>query len=244
MRFLVAILASYVSVGSAYAGGPITIPQDTTVLTLPSPRIDTIDLEVHAAFSVHAIVLKSSIGTFLLSFRLPDSLRRFTYFDPHSGPNCTNGTGWTPTSGFCFQDSLVPGATSDTAFLSVQFTDTGSYLVDLEAAYTKPLQEQRYMLRIRYSLPTALVSDLPNGEKEFSISPNPANRVVSISQLSSKTSVVEIYDILGNLMLRQVATGEIKWSPPEAEGNYIVRVTERRNDGTMASRSKRLVFVR
>jgi hypothetical protein len=91
----------------------------------------------------------------------------------------------------------------------------------------------------------ASVTDASSQSASFAINPNPSDGEVTISFPSGNNSTVEIYDVLGNLVLRKVAAGEFVWnSDGAASGDYIVRVTERSEGGLSAVSSKRLSIVR
>ena len=94
----------------------------------------------------------------------------------------------------------------------------------------------------------ASVTEASSQSSGFSINPNPSHADVTISLPSGNNSTVEIYDVLGNLVLRKVASGEFVWNPESsngaANGAFIVRVTERGADGASVVSSKRLLLVR
>ena len=121
----------------------------------------------------------------------------------------------------------------------------GTYSFDLSVTYTNSLQAQHYTLVVNSTAsPLSSVEQSTAAPLEFSLMPNPARDEVKIALPEEEHSTVEIYDVLGNLVLRKEAMGGMVWSPKDASGIYIVRVTTRGDDGRMMSRSKRLVFAR
>src|SRR5205823_303571 len=105
-------------------------------------------------------------------------------------------------------------------------------------------QSYHYNIAVNYEPePTAaLHRTRPPQPFDFTISPNPAHDDVAISIPNEGRSTVEIYDVLGNLILRRDAVVEAMiWNcAHQMNGSYIVRVSN--NDGTIVSRSKRLLL--
>ncbi len=153
-------------------------------------------------------------------------------------------------------DSLAPNATSGPYYMTVYTTDTGTFGLSLTLTYAVQGAEQKgatpasnsptYTI-VAHQLPpiSAGVSE-PNAPapEDFTLSPNPAEGEVTIGLPQDGTSTIEIYDILGNLVLNRTAEGEFVWNgalngAARANGTYIVRVSE----GNRVS-SKRLVFLR
>jgi hypothetical protein len=96
-------------------------------------------------------------------------------------------------------------------------------------------------------LPPASVTEASSQPTGFTIAPNPASGEVTISLPSNVISAVEIYDVLGNLILSKQVSGEYVWNPETANAmseTYIVRVTERGTDGQFAVSSQRLLLLR
>ncbi len=83
----------------------------------------------------------------------------------------------------------------------------------------------------------------------FSLIPNPASGDVTILLPQNENATIDIYDVLGRMILSQQARGQYVWSGDTpngvvTSGVYIVRVTEQGVDGTVSVLSKRLVFQR
>lgn len=83
----------------------------------------------------------------------------------------------------------------------------------------------------------------------FSLIPNPASGDVTILLSQNENATIEIYDVLGRMILSQQAMGQYVWSGGmpsgmAASGVYIVRVMEQEVDGSFNVSSKRLVFQR
>ena len=227
----------------------LLIPTDTIIIDLPPIASDTIPVNVHAAISRHAIVVRNSSASwiYLTTMQITDTTRAATMEYPF-GPHCTAYV--LPPKTFCFDDTLMQGAGSDAALIMLQEQDTGTYPIDLAINFSYALQAQNYTILVHYTEPLSsvpAVSMLPS--LDFTLNPNPALGEVTISLPDEINATVEIYDILGNLLLHKQASGQFVWdggsnNMAPASGTYIVRVTERRGDGTVAISSKRLVFMR
>ncbi len=93
------------------------------------------------------------------------------------------------------------------------------------------------------------VADAFSNTSDFSLIPNPASGEVTITLPQNGTSTIEIYDVLGNLVLDKPARGEYVWSGDTqngsaASGVYFVRVPVRASDGSITVSTKRLEFQR
>ncbi len=97
--------------------------------------------------------------------------------------------------------------------------------------------------------PLGVSNDSIYQSANFSLIPNPASGEVTVMLPQNGSSTVEIYDVLGNLIVHKQTVGNYVWSGDApggaaASGVYIVRVTEREVDGSFVVTSKRLIFER
>ncbi len=82
---------------------------------------------------------------------------------------------------------------------------------------------------------------------DFSLIPNPASGEVTVLLPENENATVEIYDVLGNVVLQKVMSGQFVWSGETSEGKvpygiYFVRVSERTLNGVEIVSTQRLVF--
>jgi len=148
-------------------------------------------------------------------------------------------------------DTLSPGNVQILGNVCALAEDSIPLTANLKIIYTYPCgtDSSTFPLHgeIKPASPAGVSESLPQSTG-FTINPNPSHSEITISLPLGNNSTVEIYDVLGNLVLRKVASGEFVWdggwqnSVPN--GAYIVRVTERGADGASIVSSKRLLFVR
>jgi hypothetical protein len=228
--------------------GQLLIPWDTILVQLPPSSSDTIRVEVHAALTYHLLTIQNSTTNkiFLASAKLIDTGRIVSLLN-YSGPHCVNGAFGANT--FCFDDSLTPGAWSDSMSFMMQVSDSGVYPITLSVNFTNALQAQNYVLLLHYSWPqnasvrTPRTSSIAN----FTLNPNPASGQVTISLPSDYASTIEIYDILGKLLFQKVAAGAYVWNGESSSGilpagSYIVRVSQADPSNGFITASKRLIY--
>jgi len=206
---------------------------DTIVLDIP-PGSQTLAVSQHSSKAVHAIFLHNTSSHWIfgqsMAINDPDGI---AYFGS-PGNTLLN-----------FSDTLSTGKTDGPYLLTVEVNDTMPHSFSLVLNYLSFLQSITYNIVAKQTAPLADVHTAGiSHADDFSVSPNPARDEVTIGLTESGISTVEIYDLLGTMMLRKEAIGEIKWSPKEGSGSYIVRVTASTPEGTVVTRSKRLVFVR
>lgn len=237
--------------GAGYSEGSLLIPWDTILLDLPPTASDTLTLDVHAAITGHALVIRNATAgrIFLQDMQITDASNAAA-FQNYGGPHCRYPS--YNRNDFCFDDTLVPFATSDTAFMTLSEPDSGTYNVNLSVNYANALTAQTYTIRAHYVRPqkSGVTISHPIASAEFSMRPNPARDEVTISLPTDGQSTIEIFDVLGNLLLRQNASGDFVWrgealaGQSVPNGTYIVRVSQRAADGTVAAQSKRLMLMR
>jgi hypothetical protein len=229
--------------GSLYVGftGSVFIPvADTTILNVPADSTASIGLTASTMISRHAFIIhnagSSRIQLSSLAITSNDSIASFT----NSGSTAY------------MYDSLAVGAYSQPVIMTLDVATLGTYTIDLLLNYRNALQSQKYTVTV-HRVPSGNASvrnPAAPAASEFTMNPNPARGEVTITLPVKGNSTVEIYDVLGNLLLRKQAAGQFVWNGlsanegAAASGSYIVRVVERHADGTTASSAKRLVFVR
>lgn len=219
------------------------IDADSTTLDVP-PGTNTLSIVAHATKSRHAIFIHNAGTNNLLLQSLTISAGDSMAFFGTEGQETTD-----------IYDSLGVGATSQSIELTLNAPDTGAYDIDLTLAYqveqasrkgTTPQGSLTYTI-VAHRLPPASagVSE-PNmpAPIAFTLSPNPAQGVVTIGLPDGTASNVEIYDVLGNLVFQGIEHGSFIWDgalreSPIANGTYIVRVSQ----GGLTS-SERLMIAR
>jgi len=228
--------------------GSVEIPVvDSITLDVP-PGSSTLSITAHTTKSRHAIFIHNAGTDRLLieSLQIDDS-SSYAYFG-------REGTDYIDA-----YDSLAPGATTGMngpILLTLEAPDTGTYDINLTLNYviqqarkqgTVPTSSSYTYAVVAHRLPpvSASVSD-PGAPAttDFTLMPNPARDEVTIELPNNGTSTVEIYDVLGNLLLHRVAQGSFVWNGTSnnravANGTYIVCVGQ----GSHTS-SQRLVIVR
>ena len=144
--------------------------------------------------------------------------------------------------------------------MTLDAPDTGTYNVDMTLTYqvlradhkTEITSEPVYNYHIiahRVPAATSLVSEPQQLSADFSINPNPAHGDVTITVPENVNSQIEIYDILGNLILSTKTNGSFVWNGATSagviipNGAYIVRVREMSTNGQIVTASKRLMYV-
>lgn len=225
--------------------GSVVIPVvDSITLDVP-PDSSTLSITAHTTKSRHAIFIHNSGANQLLieSLRINDS-SSYAFFG-------TQGTDYINV-----YDSLGAGATTGPIFLTLEARDTGTYDISLTLNYvvqqahqkgTVPTSASQTYTVVAHRLPpiSEAVSE-PNAPAatDFALMPNPARNEVTIVLPDGAPSTVQVYNLLGNLIMSRVVQGEFVWNGESntgalANGTYIVRVSQ----GTRTS-SKRLVIVR
>ena len=223
---------------------PVT---DTITLDVP-PDGSTLSITAHTANSRHAIFIHN-IGSNLLVLQdlsaTSEDTGAWATFEPNGG-----------STAFLYNDSVAAGATVSPTIMDLNAVDTGTYNLDLTLMYEIQQAHQKGKVPtsssytytvVAHRLPPVIeaVSE-PNAPAttEFALMPNPTRDEVTIVLPDNGASTVEIYDVLGNLVMHKVAQGNFVWNGetgagPLANGTYIVRVSQ--GDHTS---SKRLVIVR
>ncbi len=229
----------------------LLVPWDTILVDLPPSASDTLTLNVHAAITGHALVFRNATAgrIFLQDMQITDTSFAAT-FNAFAGPHCRHAIA--SQKKFCFDDTLLASATSDTVLMMLREPDSGTYNVNLSVNYANALTAQTYTIRTHYVRPerSGVPVSRPVTSADFSMRPNPARDEVTISLPSYGQSTIEIFDVLGNLMIRQNASGEFVWRGESLagqfvpNGTYIIRVGQRAPDGSASTQSKRLMLMR
>jgi len=222
--------------------GSVFIPiVDTITLNIPADDTSSLSISATTTRSRHLILFHNATSGHIevtsLGITNSDSIAFFNYFTNES---------------VSIFDSINAGATVMGPLLSLEVDSVGTYDIGLVLTYVNALQSAHYTVHA-HRLPnvSAAVNNptvLPT--VGFTMNPNPAHGEVTITLPAEGNSTVEIYDVLGNLLLSKQASGRFVWDGTStgdaatASGSYIVRVTGRHADGTIASSAKRLVFVR
>ncbi|MFI5202817.1 MAG: T9SS type A sorting domain-containing protein, partial [Candidatus Kapaibacterium sp.] len=228
-------------------GATVAIPiVDSITLDVP-PGSNTLSIVAHTTQSRHAIFIKNMESSSIL-------VQGLTIDDTSTGAYF--GTPGNKTDNTDDSLSIPAGDMEGPILLTLDEPDTGTYNIDLTLNYviqqahkngSVPTSSSYAYTVIAHRLPpiTEGVSE-PNAPAaaQFSLMPNPARDEVTIGLPDGGASTVEIYDVLGNLVLHRVAQGNFVWNSETgagalANGTYIVRVSQ--GDHTS---SKRLVIVR
>ena len=226
---------------------------DTIVLNAPPGGASTINISTNRTMSRHAIYINNDTTVSInpISLQLTDS-NQDAYFGS-AGNELAN-----------IYDSLIAPNANPYLFNPIIMTldapDTGTYNVDMTLTFqilradrkTEITSEPVYNYHIvAHRLPSAAssVSQSAPPVAEFSINPNPAHGEVTISLPTDVSSMIEIYDILGNLIISTKANGSFVWNGATSagvmipNGAYIVRVRETRTNGQIVTASKRLMYL-
>ncbi len=221
---------------------------DSITLDAP-PGLNTISITAHTPRTLHAIFIHNS-GTAKLMLETlvvstPDTSLVLPYFGTY-GEMTDN-----------ILDTLGAGSTTYwPILLTLDANDTGTYNLTftlnfiVQQAHQKgavPTSSSYTYTVVAHRLPAIAESvSEPNAPApvDFTLSPNPTRDEVTIGLPDNGPSTVEIYDVLGHLVMSRVARGELLWNGESntgalANGTYIVRVSQ----GNRTS-SKRLVIVR
>jgi len=228
--------------------GSLLIPVVDSITLNAPPGIESLALTTHTTRSRHALFIRNTGGKNMTvqSLALADSTT-IAFF----------GTPGTLVS--YSYDTLKNNDVMGPIILTLETPDTGMYHLDMTLSYYEQRTQGRIVitsnpLAYEYKVVAHRLPPVPAGVSEslpqvsdFSLNPNPARGEVTISLPQDINSTVEIYDILGNLMVRKQATGQYVWSGDTPSGSvaagvYVVRVTERDANGSLAVSSKRLIF--
>ncbi|MFI5201022.1 MAG: T9SS type A sorting domain-containing protein [Candidatus Kapaibacterium sp.] len=217
---------------------------DSITLDVP-PGSTSLSITAHTDKSRHAIFIHNADTSTLLTESLSVSgLDSLAFF---------GSQGETETGVY---DSLLPGMTIGPILLTLEAPDTGTYNLDLTLTYSVQQAHQKGAVPTSNSLSYTVVAHRlppiseavsePNAPAttDFALMPNPARDAVTIMLPDGAPSSVQVYDVLGNLILSRVAQGEFVWDGESntgslANGTYIVRVSQGHHTS-----SKRLVIVR
>jgi len=227
-------------------------PVDSITLDVP-PSSNTLSITAHAEMTRHAIFIHNT-GTAMLFLQ-----------ELIAGSNDTiqgdSTTFWATFGSYnqssqLLYDTLRANATIGPIIMTLNAPDTGTVNLALTLTYVTLEAKQKGALPASNSLTYTVVAHRlppvvesvsePNAPApvDFTLSPNPAQGEVTIGLPDNGSSTVEVYDVLGNLVMSRVAQGTFIWNGTSntgalANGTYIVRVSQ----GDHAS-SKRLVIVR
>ncbi len=222
--------------------GRVLVPVvDTTYLNVPADSSTTISMIAKTRVSRHAFIIHNASSSRIL----------VTTLGITSGDSIASFDNYGSTAQV--YDTINAGGYSNMIIMKIDASDTGSYNIGLLLDYYNSLLAQTYTVKVHRTTANATASVHSTGRlapSEFAMNPNPAQGSVVISLPTEGTSTLEIFDVLGNLLLSKQASGKFEWdgtstgSSAPASGSYIVRVTQRETDGTTKSSSKRLILVR
>ena len=213
---------------------------DTTYLNVPADSSSTITLTATSTVTRHAFIIHNASSSQIMATTLVIT----------SGDSVASFDNYGSTAQL--YDTIDIGHDSKMVVMKLDVPDTGSYNIGLVLNYYNSLLSQSYSVKV-HRVPSASAAVEPKGASaasEFTMNPNPARGEVTISLPNTGNSTVEIYDVLGNLLLTKQASGRFAWdgstsgSSSAASGSYVVRVLQHNEDGTILSSAKRLVFVR
>ena len=145
--------------------------------------------------------------------------------------------------------------------MTLDVPNTGTYNIDLALTYvvlnagrkTEITSQPVYQYRIvahRVPAGAASVGQAQVASANFTLNPNPAHSEVTISVPTEVTSTIEIYDILGNLILSVQVNGPFIWNGETSSGTivpngaYVVHVREAIGSSDVSTSSKQLLFLR
>ncbi len=228
---------------------------DTIVLNAPPGGADTINIATNRTLSRHAIYINNDTTVSInpTSIELTDS-NQDAYF----------GSAGIETASI--YDSLIPPNANPYRFNPIIMTldapDTGTYNIDMLLAYqvlraggkTEITSQPVYQYHVLvHRIPSAtesvnLLAQAPSAA--FTINPNPTRGDATIALPPDINSNVDIYDVLGNLVVSKQVRGSFVWNGETSvgvtvsNGAYIVRVQEMTVNGKIATASKQLIYLR
>jgi hypothetical protein len=229
---------------------------DTIILKAPPGGENTISLAIDRPVSRHAIWIRNDTSIWIQALTLQiDDTSNDAYFDSISN----YGTVGTKFINLYF-DTILPGMNSYNSWImTLDAPDTGTYDINLSLDYeiqrafhkteiTSQPEYQYHIVAHRVPSSAASVDQQVPAVADFSINPNPANGNVTISVPPDINSTIEIYDVLGNLILSKQVNGSFVWSGENSNGRsisdgaYIVRVREVTTNGQILTTSKQLMY--
>ncbi len=241
---------------AATVSGTATIPiLDSLVLDAPPGGDSTLTISTKAEKSRYLIFISNdtSVSIDPISLEITDT-NPVAYF----------GSAGTEIIGF--NDSLIPAHASPYNYIPVVMTldvpDTGTYNVDMTLTYQVQRADGRIEITsvpvyqyhvVAHRTPAGTDGVTPTTQApslDFSLMPNPARGDVTISLPSGINSTIEIYNILGTLVMQEQANGPFVWNGLTSTGNmvpdgaYIVRVSQSGSGGSVSTSSKQLMMMR
>ncbi len=225
---------------------------DTVVLDAPPGGASTISLTTNQQLSFHMIYIKNDTSVWINPELLAIAdTNSYAYF---------NSAG---TETVAMHDLILPGDTSINTpiVLTLDVPDTGTYTIDMALTYkaASALRKTEITSIPAYNYPVvvhrvpageASVSELSQASADFTINPNPARGEVAITVPLDINSTIQIYDVLGNLMMSRQVNGPFVWDGETTMGEiipngaYIVRVREVSGSGEVSGASKELLYMR
>jgi hypothetical protein len=257
----------FYSTGTSGAGTPCSPMAETVSGTATIPIVDSITLDAppdgDSTLTISTSLAKSR---YLILIKNDTTVS----IDPEmlqitdSGSDAYFNTPGNESVTFSDSEWIAPGVITyyDPIVMTLDVLDTGTYNIDMALTYqvqgTKGKMEitsmpvSNYHIVAHYvpSTPPASVNQPSQTSMDFSIMPNPAHGDVTISLPTSVTSTIEIYDVLGNLMMRQQGNGSFVWNGATSTGDmvpngaYIVRVSTTGSGGVVSTSSKQLMIMR
>ena len=224
---------------------------DTVTLDAPPGGASTVSVSTNRTLSRHLIVIQNDT-----TVMIQPTLLQITD---------TSGIAWFEESGnksLTLYDSIPAGKMNNyPIYLVLDVPDTGIFPIDMTLSYRFPIVHRKteitsqpsYQYRVVvHRVPSAAASvNVPvQPAVDFALMPNPARGEVTISLPAGIQSTVEIYDVLGNLIMAKQVNGSFTWNGETtngagvSDGAYIVRVREVSISGEIRTASKQLMFVR
>jgi hypothetical protein len=240
---------------AATVSGTATIPiVDSITLDAPPGGNSTINLSTKLAKSRYLIYVMNdtSVSIDPEMLQITDTGSNAYFNTPGNESVTFNDSAW-----------IAPGTTTyyDPIVMTLDVTDTGTYNIDMTLTYqvqradgkieitSVPVYNYHIVAHYVPTNPPAAVNTSSQPSMDFSIMPNPAHGDVTIALPTGVTSTIEIYDVLGNLMMRQQGSVSLVWNGATStgdmvpEGAYIVRVSTAGSGGVSTS-SKQLMIMR
>ncbi len=238
----------------ATVSGTATIPiVDSVILDAPPGGASTITFTTSLAKSRYLIFIKNDT-----SVSINPEMLQIT----DSGSDAYFNTPGTKSVNI-YDSAIAPGATTydSPIIMTLDVPDTGTYNIDMALTYQVLRAEGKmeitsspvynyHLVAHRVPAIVAGVSQSQTAPAPFTLYPNPAHGDVTVTVPTGVNSTIEIYDILGNLLLSTQSNGPFIWNGETSagtvvpNGTYIVRVRQAIAGTEMTTSSKQLMFLR
>ncbi len=254
------------STGTSGAGTPCGPMAGTVSATATIPIMDSITLHAppggDSTLSFSTSLAKSRYQIYIYNdtsvsiepemLQIDDSTDVAYFNSPNTESVAFGDSAWIPAGQSTYYDPIL---------LTLDVPDTGTYNIDMTLTYqvqgadgkmeiTSVPMSQYHVVAHRVPAGTDAVSTTASPALDFSLMPNPARGDVTISLPTGVNSTIQIYDVLGNLILSREASGSYLWNGQTStgefvsDGAYIVRVSAVGSGGQTSTSSKQLMFLR